>query len=109
MKILMVLNDSPYGTERTYNGRRLAINLVAKSAEPDPTSVDVFLMEDAAGSAKADQSTPNGYSNIEKMLHGVIRRRGTVQVRGTCMDARGLTQEQLTEGALRSTLNNGQR
>ena len=41
--VLMILNDPPYGTERTYNGLRLAINLLAKSTEEDPTSVDVFL------------------------------------------------------------------
>lgn len=105
MKILMILNDPPYGSERTYNGLRLAINLLAKSAEQDPTGVDVFLMGDAASSAKSGQSTPNGYYNVEKMLHGVIRRGGTVKVCGTCMDARGLTQEELTEGALRSTMN----
>ncbi len=28
MNILMILNDAPYGTERTYNGLRLAMNLL---------------------------------------------------------------------------------
>lgn len=105
MKILMILNDPPYGTERTYNGLRLATNLLAKSADEDPTGVDVFLIGDAASAAKAGQSTPNGYYNIEKMLHGVLRRGGTVKVCGTCMDARGLTHEELTDGAARSTMN----
>lgn len=105
MKILMIFNDPPYGTERTYNGLRLATNLLAKSTDADPTDVDVFLMGDAASSAKAGQSTPNGYYNIEKMLHGVIHRGGAVKVYGTSMDARGLTAEELTDGAVRSTMN----
>jgi len=30
MKILIVLNDSPYGIERTYNGLRLAIAITTQ-------------------------------------------------------------------------------
>jgi len=41
MHILMILNDPPYGTERTYNGLRLAPNLLHKA---EGASVTVFLM-----------------------------------------------------------------
>ena len=44
MKFLIVLNDPPYGTERSYNGLRLAGNLVTKHED---AQVDVFLMGDA--------------------------------------------------------------
>lgn len=64
----------------------------------------VFLMGDAASAAKSGQSTPNGYYNVNKMLGLVIRRGGKVLVCGTCMDARGLTQGDLIEGAVRSSL-----
>jgi uncharacterized protein involved in oxidation of intracellular sulfur len=101
---LLILNDPPYGTERTYNGLRLAINLLAKAEEHGPTAVQVFLMGDAASAAKAGQTTPNGYYNVAKMLSVVLRRGGSVKVCGTCMDARGLTQEELLDGALRSTM-----
>jgi sulfur relay (sulfurtransferase) complex TusBCD TusD component (DsrE family) len=44
VKILLILNDPPYGTERTYNGLRLALAL----AKSDPANtVTVFLMADA--------------------------------------------------------------
>lgn len=33
MKILMILNDPPYGTERSYNGLRLAKALAREKAE----------------------------------------------------------------------------
>lgn len=47
---------------------------------------------------------PNGYCNVNKMLGSVLRRGGRVLVCGTCMDARGLTQDDLIEGAMRSTM-----
>lgn len=101
---LLILNDPPYGTERTYNGLRLALNLLAKAEAHGPTTVQVFLMGDAAGAGKSGQTTPNGYYNVGRMLSGVLRRGGSVKVCGTCMDARGLTQEDLLEGAQRSTM-----
>ena len=101
MNILMILNDPPYGTERVYNGLRLAGNLLAKH---DQVEVTVFLLGDAASSAKSGQLTPNGYYNVERMLAGVTSKGGTVLVCGTCMDACGLTMEELGAGAVRSTL-----
>ena len=43
MKTLFILNDAPYGTERSYNGLRLA-KAVSKLAGQQ---VQVFLMGDA--------------------------------------------------------------
>ena len=100
MKFLFVLNDAPYGSERAYNGLRLAGAL----AKPDTSVVRVFLMGDAVACAKRNQKVPGGYYNIENMLGAVVRHRGEVGVCGTCMDARGIAVEELTEGATRSTL-----
>ncbi|MGV8850043.1 MAG: DsrE/DsrF/TusD sulfur relay family protein [Propionibacteriaceae bacterium] len=101
MTTLFILNDPPYGTERVYNGLRLATNLQRLDEGHD---VVVFLMGDAASAAKAGQSVPNGYYNVNKMLSNVFRRKGRILVCGTCMDARGLSQEELIDGAQRSTL-----
>lgn len=100
MKHLLILNDPPYGTERSYNGLRLARNLLAK----DKGEVRVFLMGDAAACAKAGQKVPQGYYNIADMLGAVARRGGEIGVCGTCMDARGIADTELVEGALRGTL-----
>lgn len=100
-KTLMILNDPPYGTERVYNGLRLAANLLAKH---DGIELSVFLLGDSASAAKSGQQTPNGYYNVERMLAGVVRKGGTVLVCGTCMDARGLTEAELVKGVARSTL-----
>lgn len=100
MKYLIVLNDPPYGTERSYNGLRLAGNLAAKH---EGAEIDVFLMGDAVACAKAGQNTPNGYYNLERMLKPVLRG-GRVLLCGSCMDARGLGAAEIVEGAQRSTL-----
>jgi uncharacterized protein involved in oxidation of intracellular sulfur len=101
MKFLMILNDPPYGTERVYNGLRLAANLLAKNED---AKVSVFLLGDSASAAKSGQQTPNGYYNVERMLTSAMRKGATVRVCGTCMDARGLTDTELVEGAARSTM-----
>lgn len=101
MNLLMILNDAPYGTERTYNGLRLALNLLSKVEGADLT---VFLLGDAVSSAKAGQQTPNGYYNVERMLKGVLGRKGQVLLCGSCMDARGIKEAEVVEGSRRSTL-----
>jgi uncharacterized protein involved in oxidation of intracellular sulfur len=101
VNILMILNDQPYGTERTYNGLRLALNLLSKG---ENASVTVFLMGDAVAAAKTGQQTPSGYYNLERMVKGVLARKGRVLLCGSCMDTRGLKVEEIVEGAARSTL-----
>ena len=98
--ILFILNDPPYGTERSYNGLRLAGSV----AKQESQRVRVFLIGDAASGAKRGQAVPRGYYNIEVMLRGVARRGGEIGVCGTCLDARGITGEELAEGCRRSTL-----
>ena len=101
MKALFILNDPPYGSERTYNGLRLANNLFKKNESEEVT---VFLMGDAVSAAKAGQQTPNGYYNLERMLKALIARGGKLLLCGTCMDARGMQEQELLEGSRRSSL-----
>lgn len=100
---LLILNDAPYGTERSYNGLRLAGSLAKDSGDRGET-IKVFLIGDAASCAKSGQVVPKGYYNVEVMLHAVARRGGEIGVCGTCMDARGIGDDDLTEGTRRSTL-----
>lgn len=99
--ILFILNDPPYGTERCYNALRLAMALT--KADPS-THVSVFLMADAVIAAKADQKTPDGYYNMERMLRRVLAGKGEVLLCGTCMDARGMAEAEVMPGARRSTM-----
>lgn len=99
MTTLFILNDAPYGSDRTYNALRLAGALAGK----DGQHVRVFLMADAVGCAKAGQKVPEGFYNVQLML-GKVLHKGEVVLCGSCMDARGLTEPELIDGAKRSSL-----
>jgi uncharacterized protein involved in oxidation of intracellular sulfur len=101
MKHLILLNDPPYGTERSFNGLRMAHALAKHDPEAEVT---VFLMADAVLCAKAGQKTPEGYYNLERMLRRVLASKGRVLMCGTCMDARGLGADDMMEGPTRSTM-----
>ena len=101
MRTLFILNDPPYGTERVYNALRLAPALAKHDAR---AQVTVFLMADAVLAAKANQKTPEGFYNLERMLKRVVAAKGQVLLCGTCMDARGLAESEIMEGARRSTM-----
>ena len=100
MNTLVLLNDPAYGTERSYNGLRLAHALAKREDE----QVRVFLLADAVACARAGQQTPNGYYNLERMLAAAVCQGVQVGLCGTCMDARAIREEQLVEGARRSNL-----
>ena len=100
-KILIIINDAPYGTEKAYNALRLA-NQLGKDHES--VEVRIFLMADAASCAVANQVTPNGYYNIERMLKISITKGAKVKICGSCADARGLKNAQLVEGTEISTM-----
>ena len=101
MRILLIVNDPPYGSERVYNALRLAHALQKK----DPAAeVTIFLIADAVLGAKSGQKTPSGYYNIEVMLKRVLAGNGKVLLCGTCMDARALEDAAIIQGARRSTM-----
>ena len=101
MKILFIINDAPYGSEKAYNALRLAMAL----QKDDPASeVRVFLLADAVTAAVSGQTTPQGYYNIERMLKAVIAKGGMVRLCGTCCEARGLKDAALVAGLEVSTM-----
>ncbi|MFW5967744.1 MAG: DsrE/DsrF/TusD sulfur relay family protein, partial [Persicimonas sp.] len=67
-------------------------------------SIRIFLIGDAAACAKAGQKVPQGYYNLELMIKNVVRKGAEVGVCGTCIDARGITEEELMEGTHRSCM-----
>ena len=101
MKCLFVLNDPPYGNERAYNGLRLAHAITKKNPE---AQITVFLMADAVAAAKRGQRTPDGYYNLERMLKRFATGAHCLLLCGSCMDARGLGEADLLEGARRSSM-----
>jgi uncharacterized protein involved in oxidation of intracellular sulfur len=102
MKCLFILNEPPYGSERSYNALRLARELLKDAAAAH--EMKIFLVGDAASCAKGGQKVPQGYYSIEALLHGVIARGAEVGVCGSCMDARGLTDAELAKDCRRSSM-----
>lgn len=95
MKILIIINDAPYGTEKAYNAMRLVMMLQKEHADAE---VQIFLMADAVTCALPGQSTAQGYYNIERMLKAVINKGAQVKACGTCSEARGLMGLTLIQG-----------
>ncbi len=101
MKVLFIINDAPYGTEKAYNAMRLAMMIQKEHADVE---VRIFLMADAVTCAIPKQSAPQGYYNLERMLKSVIQKGGIVKACGTCSDARGIREISLIEGVEISTM-----
>ena len=100
MKALMIINGSAYGLDSTYN----AIRLASSMSKRDGVEMTVFLMGDGVTAAMAGQKTPDGYYKLDRMLGTVTRNGGAILCCGTCMDARGVTEAMLVDGAARSTM-----
>ncbi len=99
-KNLFILNDPPYGSEKGFNALRLARSMARQEGE----QVRVFLMGDAVTTAMAEHKLPDGYYHLDRMLSSLTRREVPVACCGTCLDARGIREDMLLEGASRSSM-----
>ena len=100
MRILIILNEPPYGNERSYNGVRLAGSL----ARQNDTPLKIFLIGDAVSCAKARQTVRQGLYNVQLMLAAVLRHAGVISACGSCLDARGIRDQERIEGIKRSSM-----
>jgi uncharacterized protein involved in oxidation of intracellular sulfur len=100
LRILFIVNDPPYGSERAYNALRHALAL----CKQEGCAVRIFFMADAVHCARQGQVTPNGYYNLERMIALAVRHGAECGACGSCMDARGLTSEALVAGVHRSSM-----
>ncbi len=101
-KILIIINDAPYGTEKAYNALRMAMTL--QKEHGDEVEVKIFLLADSVFCGLPNQKTPNGYYNIERMLKIVIKGGGEVKSCGGCSEARGIHKLDLIEGVKLSNM-----
>lgn len=86
MEILFSLNESPYGSEKSYNGLRTALQLLK---EDTSVGVNVFLMGDSVGCALNNQKPSASNYNIEHLLTDIIGNGGKVKICKSCFDGRG--------------------
>jgi uncharacterized protein involved in oxidation of intracellular sulfur len=61
-------------------------------------------MGDAVSCAMAGQKTPDGYYNLERMIRSTTAKGAEIGCCGTCLDARGITDQMLAQGVCRSSL-----
>ena len=101
MKVLILINDASYGSEKAFNAMRLAMTL---QKEHKDVAVNVFLLADAVTCAIPNQQTPDGYYNLERMLKSVQRKGGVIMACGGCLNARGLKDVELIDGIESSTM-----
>jgi len=91
--VTIVINEAAYGKEGAWNALRLAMAMMVKEMK-----VNIFLLEDGVTVAKKGQRPPEGYYNLEKMLAELVRNDTKVRACSTCLQARGLSQNDLVPG-----------
>jgi uncharacterized protein involved in oxidation of intracellular sulfur len=102
VKLLMLLNASPFSDERTYNALRLASHLVGREGR----SVQVYLMGDAVSGARAGQRPRSDGYSPEVVLTRIAEDGGQkISACGSCLDTRGIAQAELADWSRRATLN----
>jgi len=101
-KILIIINDAPYGTEKAYNALRLAMTLQKEQGEN--AEIKIFLLADGVFCGLPGQTTPTGFYNLDRMLRSVIQHGGEVRCCTSCSTARGIDQMPLIEGVRLSNM-----
>jgi len=100
--LLFILNDGPYGTEKTFNAMRLAIDL--KEQYENQVAIRLFFMSDSVTAALPQQRRSEGY-NIQQMIEILIAQGAQIKLCKTCTNDRGITELGLIEGIQIGTLN----
>ncbi len=93
-KITIIINDGPSST-RSWNALRLASGMLDVNME-----VKIILFDDAVLCAKKGQKPPEGLEgqNLANKLTELVKLGVAVLACGTCMQAKGMTPNELTEG-----------
>ena len=97
---LFIFNDSQHGSQRTYNGLRLAVSLSRKAG----ADVRVFLLGDGVVCALKGLQPAHADYNPQELLRQIAAGGGVIHACGTCMEARGIGDELLIDGVKRSTM-----
>ena len=99
MEYLFIINDSPYGSQRAYNGLRLAVALSPEKP------MGVFLLGDGVTCGLAGFTPKDADYSLPEMLRTIAAfNNNPIVACGTCMEARGLSQEALIPEVRRGTL-----
>ena len=105
--ITVVIGEAPYGKERLYSTLRFVLAALAAHHK-----VNLFIFEDAVFATKKGQKPPElpgllgheAMPNCEEILTTSIKQGAQVKICGVCASERGLTQEEIVDGAQISTM-----
>ena len=100
MKYLLIFNDSPYGSQRTFNGLRLAGSL----AKREPKELSIFLFGDGVVGGIARQNPADPSYNVQEVLRLLAAQGVKIAACKTCLEARGISEDALVTGVRRGTL-----
>ncbi len=100
MTYLFILNDSPYQSQKSYNGLRLAGSL-AKGAG---NNIQIFLFGDGVICGLGQPQPLNSFYNTQELLSGLAQRGAEIRACKTCLEQRGISDEMLLSTVKRSTL-----
>jgi len=98
--ILLMLNASPYGNERSLSALRLTLALTDPA---HPSRIRLFLLSDAVITA-CSQQVVAAPPNLGDMLSEAIRHGVEVYVCRSCAEARGLDSNRLLPGVRISSM-----
>jgi len=91
--ITVVISSGPYTHERSYTALRLALTALVEGFK-----VNIFLVEDGIFVAHRGQN-PKEYANAQEWLQRTLDAGAKLRVCGVCCAGRGVTQEELIDGA----------
>jgi uncharacterized protein involved in oxidation of intracellular sulfur len=95
MQLLFILNDSPYSSDKSYNGLRTALHI--QKENPD-VIILMFLMGDGVGCAISGQKPTAVNYNMGSLIEELLAKNGKVKICKSCMDARGFPESSLIKG-----------
>jgi uncharacterized protein involved in oxidation of intracellular sulfur len=99
VKVLLLVENPPYGSEGPYNALRLADALLERGEW-----VDLFFIGDGVHAARAEQDPSGAAVSVEGQLRGVLEHGAEVTLCGTCCRSRGLAPEHVVDGARVGTI-----
>lgn len=100
-KLLFIFNEPPYGTEKTFNGLRYAVNLLEEHGKE--VEIKAFFFSDAVLAGLAGQHPNDGY-NVQQTLEILTGLGAEAKLCTSCTKARGITHLPLVQGVTVGTL-----
>jgi tRNA 2-thiouridine synthesizing protein D len=85
----LIITHAPYGHEKPFTALRFA-------QASFQHKINIFLIEDGVYVAKKGQQAD---LRVEAMLSDAIKSGAIVKLCGSCTEARGLSQDEIVEGA----------